>query len=276
MTYINRNSPIPAYYQIALHMRSRIAEKEWEVGDSIPPETELAKQYGVSRVTMRQAIAELVKDDILERKQGSGTFINFEPHPLVHDLSLPHILAGRFRKMGLKTSSKIVEAQTFSEPFPEVQTHLQITDDTSIAYLKRVLMIGNEAMAVNRSWFDHTRCPGIADQDLIDGSLSKTLRERYGHVPAYANNSVEGIRCTQETANLLGHMLDMPMILVRSVSYLEDSTPLEYSITEWLGDRIRFNFQSTFVQNSAAPNHDDETTGIPAETVVVSSVAELN
>ena len=271
MNSINRDSPIPAYYQIALDVRKRILQQEWQVQQKIPSETELAKAYGVSRVTMRQAIAELVKDGILERKRGSGTFVNLKPLPLTHDLSLPHILAGRFRKMGLETSSKIIKAQTFPDPFPDVQKNLQISEETAIAYLKRILLIGDQATALNRSWFDDSLCPGIAEHDLIDGSLSKTLRERYGLVPAYANNWLEVIRGTQETADLLGNSLDMPIILVRSVSHLADGTPLEYSITEWLGDRIRFNFQSTFVHETV--NQESEN-GIQLgeETIMVSSL----
>ena len=270
MDSIDRNSPIPAYYQIAVDIRNRILQQEWEVGSSIPAETELAAAYGVSRVTMRQAIAELVKDGILERKRGSGTFVNREPLAIVHDLSLPHILAGRFRKMGLETSSQIVESQTFPDPFLEVQQNLRISEHTPIAYLKRILMIGGEATALNRSWFDNTRCPGIADEPLVDSSLSRTLRERYGLVPAYANNWVEVIRGTKETADLLGNLFDMPMIVVRSVSYLDDDTPLEYSITEWMGDRIRFNFQSTFIHDPSNHAYLNE------EAIVVSSMSSVN
>jgi GntR family transcriptional regulator len=265
MTRVDRDSPIPAYYQIALDIRNRIQKQEWEAGQSIPPETTLAKEYGVSRVTMRQALAELAKDGLLERRQGSGTFINPEPIPLVHDLSLPQILAGRLRERGLVTSSTIIEAQTFPDPLPQVQENLQITEITPVAYLKRILLIGNKLAALNRSWFDGTLCPGITEQELIDHSLSKTLHERYGLVPAYANNWLEVIRCTKETAELLDSVLDMPMILLRSVSYLSDGTPLEYSITEWLGDRIRFNFRSSFAQESPV-SHYGMNIGIGGET----------
>ena len=255
MTRVDRNSPIPAYYQIALDLRNRISKQEWEVGQSISPETELAQEYGVSRVTVRQALAELVKDGILERRQGSGTFVSQDPIPLVHDLSLPQILAGRLRQKGLVTSSRIIEAQTFPDPLPQVQEKLRISETTPIAYLKRILLIGNKPTALNRSWFSSILCPGITEQELIDHSLSKTLQCRYGLVPAYADNWLEVIRGSQETARLLESVLDMPMILLSSVSYLSDGTPLEYSTTEWLGDRVRFNFQSAFAQEPSGQRY---------------------
>ena len=252
MGKIDRESPVPAYYQIALDLQNRIAKQEWRAGENIPSETALAKQYGVSRVTMRQALAELAKDGLLERRQGSGTFVSQEPIPLVHDQSLPHIMAGRLHSRGLVTSSRVVAAHTFPDPTPQVQEHLRISAETPVAYLKRILLIGNQPAALNRSWFDQSLCPGITEQDLIDGSLSRTLRERYGLVPAYADNWLEAVRGTRETLDLLelDGGLDTPMILLQSVSYLADGIPLEYSITEWLGDRIRFNFRSPFAHES--------------------------
>ena len=246
MSTVNRDSPVPAYFQIALDIRARIARKEWAVGERLPSETALAAAYDVSRITMRQALAEVVKDGYLHRRRGSGTFVNEHPVPLIHDLSLPHTLAGKWRRMGLDTSSKVIDAQTFPDPLPSVQESLRISASTPVAYLKRILLIGDEPTALNRSWFDHALCPGITSQSLIDNSLSRTLQERYGLVPTLANNWLEVIRCTRETAALLGNTVGMPMILLRSVSYLPDGRPLEYSSTEWLGDRIRFNFQSVF------------------------------
>lgn len=254
MAHIDRNSPIPAYYQIALDIRNQILQQELQVGDRLPPETTLVGIYQVSRVTIRQALEELIKDGFLERRRGIGTFIKKEPITITHDLSLPHVLAGRLRSMGLQTSSQIVEAQNFTSPLPEVGKHLQLAKNTPVAYLKRVLLIGERPAALNRSWFSQDRCPGIADQALVDNSLSLTLRERYGLVPAYADNWLEVILCAQETARLLDGLVHMPMILVRSVSYLQDDTPLEFSLTEWRGDRTRFNFQANLLHKSGHSN----------------------
>ncbi len=73
---VNRNSPVPAYYQITLDLRQRISGGEWRAGNKLPSELELTKQYNVSRMTFRQAIGELVKEGVLVRKRGVGTFVN--------------------------------------------------------------------------------------------------------------------------------------------------------------------------------------------------------
>lgn len=73
---VDRSSPIPAYYQIAVDIHQRITNGEWRAGDKIPPEIELAEEYQVSRMTMRKSLGQLANEGILERRQGDGTFVN--------------------------------------------------------------------------------------------------------------------------------------------------------------------------------------------------------
>lgn len=73
---INRDPPIPVYYQVATNIKSKLIHEKWEVGGQITSENELVIQYGISRVTLRQALAELEKDGIIKRYRGKGAFIN--------------------------------------------------------------------------------------------------------------------------------------------------------------------------------------------------------
>lgn len=72
---VDRSSPIPAYYQIAVEIHQRISDGEWRAGDRIPPEIALAEEYQVSRMTMRKALGQLAEEGILDRKPGNGTFV---------------------------------------------------------------------------------------------------------------------------------------------------------------------------------------------------------
>lgn len=81
---INRDPPIPVYYQFATDIKSRIIHEEWEVGGQIASENELVIQYGISRVTLRQALAKLKKDGIIKRYRGKGAFVNENPNQFLH------------------------------------------------------------------------------------------------------------------------------------------------------------------------------------------------
>jgi 5-formyltetrahydrofolate cyclo-ligase len=73
---VDRDSPLPAYYQIAQDLRQRIAGGEWSAGGKLPSEPQLAQQYDVSRMTMRQAFKELAKEGVVVRRRGAGTFVS--------------------------------------------------------------------------------------------------------------------------------------------------------------------------------------------------------
>lgn len=73
---VDWDSPLPAYYQIAVDLRQRVAGGEWRAGSQLPSEPQLAEQYDVSRMTLRQALQELTKEGVLLRRRGAGTFVN--------------------------------------------------------------------------------------------------------------------------------------------------------------------------------------------------------
>ena len=73
---VDRASPIPAYYQIAVDIHQRISDGEWRAGDKLPPEITLAQEYQVSRMTLRKALGQLADEGILDRRPGDGTFVN--------------------------------------------------------------------------------------------------------------------------------------------------------------------------------------------------------
>src|SRR3954471_9366071 len=106
---VDRASPLPVYFQIATDIRSRVAAGEWADGRRIAPEVELSHEYGVSRQTVRQAIAELVKDDLLERRRGSGTYVGRLQRPLVYDLTLTvGALASRWRDANFDNRAEVI------------------------------------------------------------------------------------------------------------------------------------------------------------------------
>ena len=71
---LDRTSPLPAYQQISNDIILRISQKEWNIEDKLPTEAELAAEYGVSRVTLRQAMAQLERDGIICKFQGKRGF----------------------------------------------------------------------------------------------------------------------------------------------------------------------------------------------------------
>lgn len=245
MTIVDRSSPLPAYFQVAQDLRRRIHECEWPTGARIAPEHDLARDYGVSRVTIRQALAELAKDDLLERKRGSGTYVRPRQRPIVYDLNLTlGAYAARIREMGFTNRAEILESGVIGDPAEHLRSALQLPEDGRVAYLLRRVLINEEPAAIYRSWFDAAVVPGIERSPGVAGSLSDTLANEYGFEPVRSELSLEVVRSTREEALLVGSSSDVPLLVVTSTSYLEDGRPLEHAQMTWLGDRVRFHVTS--------------------------------
>ena len=88
---LDRTSPLPAYQQIANDIVLRISQQEWQIDDKLPSEAELAADYGVSRVTLRQAMGQLEQEGIIARFQGKGAFVTNNPRQLVQELTFPSL-----------------------------------------------------------------------------------------------------------------------------------------------------------------------------------------
>ena len=109
---INKKSPIPVYYQLEEDIKRKIEQGVWQVGQCISSERELAEEYGVSRMTIRQSLGELVQDGILVREKGKGTFV-CKPKVKQRDMmSFSEVIA----KSGRTLKTKIIEFQIIDRP----------------------------------------------------------------------------------------------------------------------------------------------------------------
>ena len=240
---IDRELPVPAYYQIEMDLKERIARGEWTVDQQLPSEAKLAEYYAVSRITLRQALAELEKDGIIRKKRGKGAFICENPVPFVHSLNYALVSADKLGNKPYNITAETLTMRIFSVPNDEIRSQLQLTSQDSVLYFKRLFYLDGNPIAVGRSWLKSTLVPNLENVGLINNQLSTTLKERYGIVVNRIDDCLEVVRPTQSECHLLGISYDCPLMLVRGISYTADETPVEYSNTLWLGDRVRFNLQ---------------------------------
>lgn len=237
---IDRSSPVPVYYQIAMDMKSRIAQREWDLNQRLPTEMELAEQYEVSRITLRQAMAELEKDGIIVKQRGRGTFIHAEPAPFVTKLNYLLVSDDQARE-NHSVTAKMLEQRVVTDLFPAVYEHLQLRPEEQALYVKRLFILNGCPVAIGRSHIPAYLVPGLEHKKLINNSLSTTLRKEYHLKPLRVEDYIEAVRATQAECVLLKCTHDTPLILIEGTSYLENGEPLEYSCTLWAGDSVRFH-----------------------------------
>lgn len=210
------------YKQIEDYILARINCSMLRPGDSIPPETELGRQFEVSRVTVRRAISELVDDGILTRIQGKGTFIakSYSPVILRHMVSYSLICA----EQGIKPSYNVLY-KSFETPSPEVRTFFEISEDQQVIRLKRLLFANDMPVVLESSYFP-PRLSFLIHEPL-EASLYRLLADKYGIYPSKGLREVSIFITDEETGQLLNIPLKTPMIRLSINVFDLEGRPLQ-------------------------------------------------
>ena len=179
---VDKNSPIPVYYQIETDLKKRIMRQEWDIGEQLPGELDLARHYDVSRITLRQALAELEKDGIIRKERGKGSFLAADPTPYVNSLNYAVVSKGRLFSQpgGPAVTAKILEQRLVTDLFPAVSEHLELEREGWAVYIKRLYLIGGRPIAISRSHLPAPLVPGMEGLELVRGSVLETLEQAYG------------------------------------------------------------------------------------------------
>src|SRR5436189_188641 len=177
MSAIYRNSPLPRYYQLKEIMRERVQSDEWKPGDLIPSERELSEKYGISRMTARQAITELVNEGLFYREQGKGTFVS--QRKITQQLIRLTGFTEDIKARGQKPGTKVISAQMF--PADETTAEkLSIDPGTLIFRLQRLRLADDEPLAIELSQINFKGCERLLEEDLEQNSLYRLLETKYG------------------------------------------------------------------------------------------------
>lgn len=234
---IDKHSPIPIYYQIMKQLQAKIDEGEYGVDRALPPERELVETYGVSRMTVRQAIAELVNEGILIRRKGVGTFV--APPKLEQALSGLTSFTEDMAQRGMKAGARIISFQE-TLPEPTVRKALGLSADERVFECVRLRLADEEPMALETTTLIASICPGLRQGDLENQSLYTLLADRWGVRLDHASQSLEPILATIYEAGLLHVAPGSPMLLMHRTTYDQDGRAFEYVKSLYRGDRYKF------------------------------------
>lgn len=234
---IDKQSPIPMYYQIINQLREKIETGEYTVDSALPPERELVEAYDVSRMTIRQAILELVNEGILVRRRGIGTFV--APPKIEQALSSLTSFTEDMAQRGMKAGSRIV---SFKEivPDPTLRKTLGLGAEETAYECVRLRLADEEPMALETTTLVASLCPGLRAEDVENQSLYKVLGERWNIELNYAMQALEPILAPPYEASLLHVAPGSPLLLMHRVTYDHSGRAFEHVKSLYRGDRYKF------------------------------------
>lgn len=234
---IDQHAEIPLYVQLTEQFRSMLETGELQPGDRFPAELELAKQYGVARITVRTAIAELVQTGMLVRRQGKGTFV--AEQKIERELVSIASFTERMNTRGLRAGSRIISMKTVKAS-GKLARLPGIEEGDAMIEIVRLRLSNEMPVALETSSLPANRYPGLEQRDLAEQSLYHLLDSKYGTRPAHSSKTLELTRAKTTEARLLGIKNAAALFLLTAVVYSEDNRVMEYVHTLFHGDRFRF------------------------------------
>ncbi|GAA3140007.1 GntR family transcriptional regulator [Kribbella aluminosa] len=242
VTQVDRRSPMPAWAQVERDLRS-VLDQGVEAGLQLPTEKDLAAMYGVSRITVRQALAALSDRGYVERRQGMGTFVADRPRLVQHDIGLMTPWRDRFRAAGEDAASvHLADAAPEEEPYDLVRELTPAERSGTRLHLKRLHLVNGRPIGITDSWLAGRAAETMQGRELVEASLSKTLQHE-----AIAADQVEHLLEVRsvnaaETV-LLDTGIDSQVFVDWSIGR-SGGELVETSRTVWLGSRVRFHYST--------------------------------
>jgi GntR family transcriptional regulator len=232
-----RAGPAALYHSLGHVIRSKIQSGEWSVGQRIPSERDMMRILTVSRATVRQGIENLVKEGILYRVQGKGTFV--APPKVERGVLRLMEFSDIARQNGLKPQVQLIGKQNIDPPH-NVQNFLSLPSTQPVTWLQRLLFLNDAPILIETSYFSAARFPELMSS--YDGSEDphQFVFQRYGVKVTRAREMFEPVILEDTEALLLGTQGGFPALWVEHIAYEGVETPLAYITNLMRGDRCRF------------------------------------
>jgi len=246
---LSRDSPVPLHYQLRHVLIDMIERGEIRPGKALPSERDLAARFDISIAPVRQAILDLVKEGLLFRVRGKGTFLH-EP-ALVEHVSILSSFTASMRERGLRVEMRLLEQRDVRAP--RDIAHALATGERKATLLERLAVVQDEPVALFRSYLSPKRFRGVGAKVAERGSLASVLEDDFGVVPVRADTIVEVGRCTTAQSALLQIPAGSSLLIARGTSYDVADEAVEHFHVHYRADRIRLRLESHHYAEQVVP-----------------------
>lgn len=226
----------PLYHQIKQILKDKIENGEYKAGEIIPSESELQTIFNVSRITVRQAINELVNEGYLSRKRGKGTIVI--PHRIEENLSHIRSFTDEMIARGLKPSTSFAEVSITKAP-KKIALALNISEGDDVYRIRRIRCANDEPIVIFDTYIIRSLDLPL-DNDKYYGSLYEVIDKTNGVKITKAIESIEAIVATQDIADMLEVEEGSPILKTIRTSFDSARNPIEYTVCFYRGDKYRY------------------------------------
>jgi GntR family transcriptional regulator len=254
---LDKDLPVPLYYQLQGVLKAEIESGKWRPGEQIPTESQLVERFGVSKITVRQALQELVDLGYIRREHGRGTFVSqrkFDEGP--RELTS---FTEETKRRNLVAASRILE-QGIKKADAAVARALAMTLHSPVFVLRRVRLADGEPVSIQTAHIPAAFVPGMQMSDAE--SLYEVLQTRYDLFAARAKETYAAAAAEAATAKLLRIPTGSPVFKAERVTLLPNQKPFEFVQSTIRGDRytivldlVKHGSEKRVLELKARPAH---------------------
>ena len=217
--------------------RERVLDliEQLAVGDAIPSERQLSSNLGVSRLTVRAALDDLVRDGLLVKRRGSGTFVS-EPK-IAQELTMTSFTED-MRRRGMVPASRTLDLRVVPAG-AHLGRLLKVSPSEPVVVITRLRLADRETMAIETLHVREALIPGLTAADIEQRSFYELLEERYGITTASGTQMIEPTVTNEEESTALGVPLHSPAFLFERTTRTRSDEVVEYVRSIYRGDRYR-------------------------------------
>jgi GntR family transcriptional regulator len=205
------------------------------VGEAIPSERQLSADFGVSRLTVRAALDDLVREGYLVRRHGSGTFVS-EPK-IAQELTMTSF-TDDMRSRGLQPASKTLDLRV-TPAGARLGRLLRVSPSEPVLVAARLRLADGESMAIETVHIRASLVPDLTASELEEMSFYELLRERYGIVVVGGEQTIEPTVTDEDESSALGVPLHSPAFRFERVTHAQSGEIVEFVESIYRGDRYR-------------------------------------
>ena len=231
---LKQDAITPLYVQLMEELETSIRNGVYKPGDKIMTEAEMAKEYGVSLITVRKAVGSLMEKGLVVRKQGKGTFVTKPKYS--RNMKKLQSFTEMCEQMGVKPGAQVLENRLIMAD-KKVADRLGIEPGSNVVYISRLRLADGEPVQVEKSYFP-LKYAFLLEEDLNNGSMFECLKEKAGAKVASSEKMIELCRATAEEAALMDVKKGDYLLFVKSTAYDENGEPMYAGIQLINGGRF--------------------------------------
>jgi GntR family transcriptional regulator len=233
----DRDGSLPLWDSVRQALADEVERGTLPPGSRVPSERALSERLGVSRVTIRRALAALERSGVIETSPGLGRFVPMRqveepPNELVS-------FSGMAASVGLEVRSRVLVARERPSTLDEAEA-LSIAPGAAVTELERLRLLDGVPVVIDHSLVPAASAPGLLEADFTTASLYDELRDRHGILAWRAEYVVQAEAADERAAELLGLSAGQPVLIARQTTFDPGRRPFQLSVLTYRGDRYRF------------------------------------